>query len=66
MNDSDRNILRSLRHEPCEAHCTECNACDPDPICEDCGEPSAPPEQIESDPIALRAEVRALGLRVAR
>ena len=63
MNDSDANILRSLRHEPCETHCPTCNACDPAAICEDCGEPA---ERLESDPIALRAEVRALGMRVAR
>lgn len=31
MNDSDRNILASLRHEPCEAHCDECGRCDWEP-----------------------------------
>lgn len=28
LSDSDRNILRSLRHESCEAHCDECGQCD--------------------------------------
>lgn len=26
--NSDRDIMASLRHEACEAHCTECGACD--------------------------------------
>lgn len=31
MDDSDRNILAGLRHEPCEAHCSECGRCDWEP-----------------------------------
>ena len=45
MSDSDRNIMRELQHEPCEAHCEDCGACmmeDPREradelvLCEDC------------------------------
>lgn len=28
LDDSERNQLAELRHEPCEDHCTECGACD--------------------------------------
>ena len=27
MDDSDRNIMSELRHEPCFAHCETCGAC---------------------------------------
>ena len=29
LDDSDRNILASLAHEPCEAHCVDCGGCVP-------------------------------------
>lgn len=28
MDDADRNIMRSLAHEPCEWHCEGCGCCD--------------------------------------
>lgn len=28
LDDSARNQLAGLRHEPCEEHCTVCGACD--------------------------------------
>jgi hypothetical protein len=46
MDDSDRNIMRSLMHEACEHHCVECGTCIPglavaeneqgEPVCDDC------------------------------
>ncbi len=38
LSDSDKNILAELRHEACESHCRECEACifDDASYCEDC------------------------------
>lgn len=40
FSDSDANILASLAHEACEAHCSECDGCivdkEPTETCEDC------------------------------
>jgi hypothetical protein len=48
MDDSDRNILASLRHEPCEGHCPDCGACftEDDDLtrCDDCGWDEDAPE----------------------
>ena len=47
LDDSDRNILRELQHEPCEWHCEGCDCCDEGqnaylidgaPFCDDCYE----------------------------
>lgn len=57
MSDTDRNIMRGLQHEGCEAHCEECGACITDmmaeydedaPLCDDCLEDIAADAHAEA------------------